>query len=388
MKLYFITEARFLKKGDAYYTQGSFTSALWNRYLSVFDEIVVVARVQHIAEDAIVDEKFRSDTLGVSFMPIPYYIGPVGFVKKRRKIISLMREMFSHESAYILRVPGLVGQIASKVLTEKGIKYGVEVVGDPYDVFAPNGNPIKSIIRKYNVRILKDIVKNASASIYVTKDQLQKRYPSAPGTFTTYASNVILKKELIEPLPRITRISTPKIVTLGMLSQMYKAPDVVIDALALLKHKGIPCTVTWVGDGKYKMEMIEYAKQKNVSDRINFIGLVPAGEAVRKKLYEHNLFILVSRTEGLPRALIEAMASGTYCIATRVGGIPELLNDEWLIDANSPEQLAEAIEKSIDNTALVTKQIEQNLITVRDYTEDKLKLRRENFYNELKRISV
>jgi glycosyltransferase involved in cell wall biosynthesis len=82
------------------------------------------------------------------------------------------------------------------------------------------------------------------------------------------------------------------------------------------------------------------------------------------------------------------MASGTYCIATRVGGIPELLDDEWLIDANSPEQLAEAIEKSIDNPSLVTKQVEQNLVTVRDYAEDKLKLRRENFYNELKRISV
>lgn len=388
MILYFITEARFMRKGNAYYTEGSFTSSLWQRYLSVFDKVVVVSRVMDVPETKQIDEKFRSDMPSVSFLPIPYYIGPMAFIKNMGKVRKLMQESFHPNNAYILRVPGLVGHIASEVLYEKGIKYGVEVVGDPFDVFKPNGNPIKYIFRQINVGILKKIVKKASVSIYVTEKQLQQRYPAEKNTFTTHASNVILKKEFIENEPRDTQINIPRIISIGMLSQMYKSPDVVIDALFILKQKGINCTVTWVGDGKYKSKMVEYAEQRGVSDRIEFIGLLPAGDAVRKKLYEHNLFILVSRTEGLPRALIEAMASGIFCIATRVGGIPELLDDKWLIDANSPDQLAIAIENAINNPKLVLEQIVQNLKRVNNYSEIVLKQRREDFYNEIKRISI
>ena len=388
MILYFITEARFMRKGTAYYTEGSFTSSLWQRYLSVFDKVVVVSRVMDVPETKHIDEKFRSDMPSVSFLPIPYYIGPMAFIKNMGKVRKLMQESFRANNAYILRVPGLVGYIASEVLYEKGIKYGVEVVGDPFDVFKPNGNPIKYIFRQINVGILRKIVKKASASIYVTEKQLQQRYPAEKNTFTTYASNVILKKEFIEIEPRVTQINIPRIISIGMLSQMYKSPDVVIDALFILKQKGINCTVTWVGDGKYKIRMVEYAEQRGVSDRIEFIGLLPAGDAVRRKLYEHNLFVLVSRTEGLPRALIEAMASGIFCIATRVGGIPELLDEKWLIDANSPDQLAIAIENVINNPKLVLEQIAQNLKRVNDYSEIVLKQRREDFYNEIKRISI
>lgn len=387
MDLYFITEARFFKKGDAYYTEGSFTSSLWKRYLTVYDEIFVVARVKELEDTVKVDPNLRSDMKHVNFLPIPYYIGAFGFVLNKRKIASVMKREFTKGSSYILRVPGLVGVVASDVLKKKGLKYGVEVVGDPYEVFTPNGNILMHLIRNYNVKLLKAIVKNADTSIYVTEKKLQSRYPSKKNSFSTHASNVILNGEIIEKLPRVIDIDTPRIVTIGMLSQMYKAPDVVIDSLRILKNKGIKCFVTWVGDGKYKNEMIQYAKEKGVSDMIEFVGLVPAGEAVRKILYTNNLFILVSRTEGLPRALIEAMASGIYCIATRVGGIPELIDDKWLIDSDNSIQLANSIEMCINNPELVKKQIEENLDKVHQYSETILIRRREDFYKELIKIS-
>ena len=52
-----------------------------------------------------------------------------------------MKESFQEGSAYIFRVPGALGDLAAHVLTKKRIPYGVEVVGDPHDVF--NGKGIK-----------------------------------------------------------------------------------------------------------------------------------------------------------------------------------------------------------------------------------------------------
>lgn len=387
MDLYFITEARFVNKEGVIYTEGSFTKALWDRYLECFDNLYVIARVRYDSnfqgKDSLISSRDR-----VNFVKVPYYVGASDFSKKYFLVKKELKKICNKNAVYILRVPGLLGNVASRILQKYNKKYGVEVVGDPYDVFAPNGKLLQTCIRKYSVNALKRVVRNAAASLYVTKDKLQSRYPYAECSFTTHASNVILKDSLIESNPRVTEITVPRIVTIGMLSQMYKAPDVVIDALAILKKKKIFCKVTWVGDGRYKREMIQYALDKDVSDMIDFVGLIPAGEAVRNIIYANDLFILVSRTEGLPRALIEAMASGIYCIATRVGGIPELLNDEWLINPDNSFQLAESIERAIANPKRVEKQILQNLSRVKDYAETVLKRRREDFYNELIRIST
>lgn len=168
---------------------------------------------------------------------------------------------------------------------------------------------------------------------------------------------------------------------------MYKAPDVVISAVESLRKKGVDCTLRWVGDGIYKAQMIEYAKQHHVEEYVSFLGLLPAGKAVRDEMDNCDIFILVSRTEGLPRALIEAMARGKYCIATRVGGIPELLDDKWLIDPNSVEQLVDAIQRVANNNQLIQEQTEKNYVTVQEYKHSVLTSHRKAFYLQVKSFS-
>lgn len=385
MKLYFVTEGRFLKVDGKYYTEGSFTDKMWERYLSVFDDVVIVARVK-TSNQGDLENKFRSDGPRISFLELPYYIGLSQFVKQRNKIIRIMNESFNSGNAYIFRVPGLLGGLASKILNKKKIPYGVEVVGDPFDVF--NGKGIKQkFLQKTGVRWLKQIVKGASAALYVTKSALQTRYPVAKGVFTTNASNVILDDDLIVKNTTSSFHSPIRLLSVGMLSQMYKAPDVVVSAVESLHQKGIDCTLRWVGDGIYKTKMIEYTKQHNVEEYVNFLGLLPAGKAVRDEMDNCDIFILVSRTEGLPRALIEAMARGKYCIATRVGGIPELLEDKWLIDPNNVEQLVEAVLRVVNNNQLIQEQAEKNYFTAQEYKHSVLTSHRTAFYQQVRLCS-
>jgi len=65
---------------------------------------------------------------------------------------------------------------------------------------------------------------------------------------------------------------------------------------------------------------------------------------------EVDVAVVSSDSEGLPMALLEACASGVPCIATRVGGIPEVLGDGSgiLVEPGSKEALAEAMEEMMD----------------------------------------
>ncbi|WP_411689990.1 glycosyltransferase family 4 protein [Acinetobacter indicus] len=99
-----------------------------------------------------------------------------------------------------------------------------------------------------------------------------------------------------------------------------------------------------------------------------------------------DLYIQPSRTEGLPRALIEAMARGLPAVATNVGGIPELLPSEFLIPPNAPQELANKIDLLISSQQLRYEQGRANYNKAREYDSEILRQRRTKFWNQAKAI--
>jgi glycosyltransferase involved in cell wall biosynthesis len=116
----------------------------------------------------------------------------------------------------------------------------------------------------------------------------------------------------------------------------------------LLRDGGNRVHLTIVGGGRLLDELREMAGRVLV-DSFKFTGPLPTPAAVADVLKGCDVFALASRTEGLPRAMVEAMALGLACVGTRVGGIPELLEDEWLSDSGRPDQMAEKIQRLIDD---------------------------------------
>lgn len=384
MELNFTTEARFVKKGNLIYSiDGSFTNIIFDRYLRVFSSIRVFARV---VEDSSyeVNEKYLINNNCVSFIELPYYIGPLQYLRQKNKIKSIIKENIRNNSVYICRVPGQIGKLMVSFLHRKNIKYGVEVVGDPWDVFSSGG--VKHLLRvffKYNEYfVLKKIVKQASAVLYVTKNALQNRYPAAEKVFTTNASNIQIKLETGVRPKRLEKTDGFSIISIGSLCQMYKAPDIVIKALRILKDRNFDVDFTWVGDGCYKDEMVKMAQEYNVDNIIHFVGSI-SRDQILSYLKKFDLFVLVSRTEGLPRVVIEAMSQGLPCIGTRVGGIPELLDDIALIQPNDEIALADKIEEILKNKDLAFTLASENIEHSKEYDDDILQVRRENFYKEL-----
>ncbi|WP_455665231.1 glycosyltransferase family 4 protein [Phocaeicola sp.] len=392
MDLVFITEERFIRlvDGKVYSIGGKFNNKLWSRYLQAFEKIIVLARVKVCDRNNVIEDNLASSD-NVSFVDLPYYIGPLQYLCKYFKLKENISQNIIYGRAYICRVPGQISFIAYPYFKKKGVPYALEVVGDPWDVFSPKGiqHPLRTLFRILGRLTMQQMVRNAAASLFVTKRILQLRYPPMANTYTTIASNIFLPDDSLSKTSKEFSVSNNvvKIISVGSLEQMYKSPDIVIDALAILKEKEISCYWTWLGGGKYYDEMKEYALRKGVEHMINFVGNVTGENIVRNYLAQSDLFVLVSRTEGLPRAIIEAMAEGLPCIGSKVGGIPELLDEMALVNVGDAQQLASKILFFICNPNLMNSQAKRNLLEAKEYVESILRERRINFYNEVMRIS-
>ncbi len=131
-----------------------------------------------------------------------------------------------------------------------------------------------------------------------------------------------------------------------------KGHDVLIDALALLKKRFSRFKVLLVGIDYLKGEIQKYARERNLTKEIEFMGYI---EEVRPILSMLDLFVIPSLIEGLPMSLLEAMAVGIPVIATPVGGIPEVIVNEKngiLVPIKDPERLSNKILELMQNKKL------------------------------------
>jgi glycosyltransferase involved in cell wall biosynthesis len=110
--------------------------------------------------------------------------------------------------------------------------------------------------------------------------------------------------------------------SVGRLTEM-KRPDILIRAFGTLSEELPASHLLIVGDGPEMIELRKQAAALKASNRIHFAGFQPHPENYLALL---DVFVLTSRMEGMPLAVLEAAASGTPVIASKVGGVEEVSN--------------------------------------------------------------
>ncbi len=124
-----------------------------------------------------------------------------------------------------------------------------------------------------------------------------------------------------------------------------KRMDVLIDAVAELKERGIAVRAGILGEGPLKDELARRIQQKNVGDRVELLGFRNDVEAVLRRA---RLFALVSDWEGVPFAMIEAMCTGLVPIVTDVGTIADWIRHEkngHIVPVGDARALSQSIER-------------------------------------------
>jgi hypothetical protein len=229
MKVVIDLEHRFDRTPDGrVWTQTTFPYFFWTRYLQVFDSVRVVARVRDVPN--VPSDSKETNGERVSFAPIPYYIDPWQYLLKIWQVWRSARNAVNANDAVILRVGSTIASPIQSMLRQTGRPSAVEVVADPYDVFAPGSvkHPLRPFFRRSSPRRLRRHCVQAGAAAYVTKEALQQRYPCP--NFSVGVSDVDLPERALVSSSRLPRQGgTFNLIFVGTMAQLYKDPDVLID---------------------------------------------------------------------------------------------------------------------------------------------------------------
>jgi glycosyltransferase involved in cell wall biosynthesis len=155
----------------------------------------------------------------------------------------------------------------------------------------------------------------------------------------------------------------PVIGTVGRLTAL-KRQDVLLRGFARLQHPTARLLI--VGDGPAREELVNLAAGLGVTDRVVFAGY---RERPERALAAMDVFALTSDSEGMPLAVLEAWAAGKPVVATRVGGVPELIADGrtgLLISAGDDAALARHLDHLLADPPFAARLGAAGRETVRD----------------------
>jgi colanic acid/amylovoran biosynthesis glycosyltransferase len=175
-----------------------------------------------------------------------------------------------------------------------------------------------------------------------------------------------------QPYSRRPPSDTDGILCVGRLSP-EKGHVLLLEALAMLARNGRQVCCTLVGDGPMRPVIQERIARLGLGDSVLLAGALPVEEVLALDS-RARVVVLASLTEGVPVVLMEAMACGCPVVATRVGGVSELVLDGVtgrLVPPGDPEALVEAIGWVLDNPAKALTLAERaRAFVAREFRED------------------
>ncbi len=310
--------------------------------------------------------------------------GGKDYFKYRKKIIEKLTPYILQSEYIVLRLPSNIGVIAADLCRKYNKKYFVEVVGCAYDSMWYFGNFQGKLLASVTAAKNKKAIRNADAAIYVTEKYLQNRYPNPKNQIN--ASNVVIEmfdeNVLNKHLEYLrTNSEIKKIGMIGNISLPYKGYEVLFKALKDVNVK-YELQIVGGGDPAWIKKLIE---KFGLEKTIILKGRINSREEIYKFLDGLDLYVQPSLTEGLPRSVIEAMARACPIVASKAGGIPELISEEFIYNVKESKRLSNLINIVLNDINILEKMSRENFIRAKEYSFDTINTRRYQFLQKIKK---
>jgi glycosyltransferase involved in cell wall biosynthesis len=234
-----------------------------------------------------------------------------------------------------------LGVAVSALISKRVLKIPYVVWGQGSDVHLPDWS---------TNRFSRTVIKNADAAIALTEDMRQAMR-------ARYEREIAIVPNGIELGDRRTGLSMQKtggferrIICVGRLYPV-KGIQYLIQAMARIHGEMPGARLTLVGDGTERGELEDLVDRLGVRECVTFTGRVPH-EEVRGYLDRADVFVLPSLSEGLPLTILEAMASGLPIVATKVGGVPDIVDEGmngYLVEPRNPDEIADRVSMLLRN---------------------------------------
>lgn len=360
--------------GGRYYNNAA--EAMMQRYRRMADKIVVVGTQKQVVESH--DMELAGDDL--EFVDVKKVNTLHSLMYERRENQRIISKLVADADLCVAHVPSFPGEmLANEARRQKKPCLNV-VIGCSWDA-TWNYDWRGKLLAPFRFLALRKVQRQATHSIYVTEEFLQHRYPtkgksigcsdvkitSDPDMFKIRSAHI----DAIGPRPL-------RIATCAGIDVPYKGQAYVIKALAKLKSRGIKMEYHIAGPGIGDSLRI-LANELGVADRVIFEGLL-SHDKIESFLDDMDIYIQPSLLEGLPRALVEAMSRGLYCLGTEVGGMPELLSSSCLFGKGDVTGITKLLTNV--NAKKLKEESDRNIKRAMDFNPERLNKMRNDFFEE------
>lgn len=364
---------------------------LLKRYLNSFEQVVLAVRTKFLSDrEERGKYKHLIGTKNVDVIPLPFFQGPKQFILTYGKIRKAICEILEKKiDLAILRLPSTSAFFVWRIAVKKiGIPYATEIVFDCFDEYQNSCSLFYKYLWKTMHKWQVNACHHAIGVSCVTQHYLQKRYyPLSKNAITSYYSSIELPSSFYYKPRHLSDKPCFQIVHVANQVQYSsrKGHNELIKVIAELKRIGCNVKLLFIGEdydnGIAKLNA--FATNLNVANMIDFSGYLSQQE-MRDTMINMDIAVLPTRSEGLPRVIIEAMAMGLPCITSPVSGNPELISSDLLVDYSDIKGMANKIKELITNRAYYAEVSETNFKKSKSYASEVLNIRRKNFYDAIK----
>lgn len=363
----------------------SFGMTLAKRYLMGFDEVCLAFRAKTVdCESELGPYELPVDDDRIHVCPIPFFQGPKEYAAVWKSVRKTLRETVSSCQAAVLRIPSTTAFAALRQIRKSGLPYGVEVVANPAELMRDAQSLTARMLWYVMHHRQQRACAEADCVSYVTRSSLQKIYPGRrPDRFESYYSSVELdprfftgaRRHPVEPFV-ICHVSSA-------IHNCSKGHRTLLEVAQKLYLQGLDFRVRIAGTGRMIPSFETYARELGIADKVAFEGYLQTDQLF-ELLSESDMMIFPTASEGLPRVVIEAMATGLPCLSTTVGGIPELLRKDCLFAPGDVEGFAGKAAQLMNDASLYEEISRINYISSMEYAPDLLNRRRAELYRALR----
>lgn len=318
------------------------------------------------------------------YVDIPFERNPLkpGNVKAYK----MLREIIEKEQFDLIYCHTPVGAMLARLAGISARKKGTKVIYMAHGFHFYNGAPLLNWMLYYPVE--KFLSRFTDGLITINQEDYRRAQKFHAGkTVLIPGVGIDLDKfQKKEPTRQEIRnklgIPEGKIILMSV-GELTKRKNhmVVVEALAWLKEYDILYVIC--GDGPLKAQLRAKAEELGVRERLKLLGF-------RKDIAElhkaADIFVFPSLQEGLPVAVMEAMASGLPIVASKIRGNEDLISNNqggYLINPKDSEQIAKAIEKMIQNPEKREKMEKRNLEIITKYGQETVLQKMDEFFDEI-----
>ena len=298
----------------------------------------------------------ESNKRGIKVVPIPSLVRKIFPVQDLRAFFCLWRLMI-REKPYIVHThtskPGILGRWAARM------------AGVPIIVHTPHGHvffghfgPLASRFFLVVERLMAFITDRMVALTEGERNDYIALSVCHPGKLVTIHSGVEIDRYMavqvnIQEKKRSLGLN-PKGLVVGTVGWLLpiKGPMYLLKAMARVWQSHPETSLVFVGKGDLEKELREEALRMEASGRVSFLGW---RDDIPEIMHTLDIFVLPSLNEGMGRVLVEAMAAAKPVVASRVGGIPDLVKhgqNGLLVEPGDIEGLSLAIRKLLIDTKM------------------------------------